>query len=267
MVGTLLYGIVKPSGPLLRTYLHKAKLDATDAPLLIERQKLVKLLIQGSLVDIYPHTDALALGILAELWHIYVASFQYFQGRRRHLHLRTIPACIKLNILKTSIHTEVNTLHASLHIQATYTESLAWLNPRGILYLARGIEIEHHLLVIDQVDSLLTHHDESPRHIVCRDDVGRIEHRHLQLIVCFQLELASHKVTQCRLTDGCIKSIIQTKCQRTLCLFLPSSLALQKLYLVGMRLRPSIMVSLGTRRKAEGSEVFADVHKQTIYRL
>ena len=38
MVGTLLYGIVKPSGPLLRTYLHKAKLDSTDAPFLIEWQ-------------------------------------------------------------------------------------------------------------------------------------------------------------------------------------------------------------------------------------
>jgi hypothetical protein len=38
MVGTFLNGIVKPSGPFLRTYLHETKLNAADAPLLIEWQ-------------------------------------------------------------------------------------------------------------------------------------------------------------------------------------------------------------------------------------
>ena len=35
MVSTLANGIVQPCGPLLRTYLNKAKLDAADAPLVI----------------------------------------------------------------------------------------------------------------------------------------------------------------------------------------------------------------------------------------
>ena len=37
-----------------------------------------------------------------------------------------------------------------------------------------------------------------------------------------------------------------------------------KLYLVGMRLRPSIVISLCTWGKAERSEVVDDVHEQTI---
>ena len=52
--------------------------------------------------------------------------------------------------------------------------------------------------------------------------------------------------------------------QRSFCLFLPCRLTLQEFYLVGMRLRPSIVVSLSARGKSEGSQVIGDVHKQAV---
>ena len=264
MVGTLPHGLMQPSSPLLRTDLHEAKLDAADAPLLIEWQYLVEFLIECTLVDIHPHSDTLALGIGTKLWHINITTLQHLQGRGRHLHLWSIPSGIEFDILQTSIHAEVNSSQTGLHIQATYTECLTRLYPRSIGDLARSIEVEHQLLVVDEVDSLLSHHDESPRHIIGGDDVGKIEHRHFQLIVSFQLEFASHEVGQGSLADSSIKSVGKMERQRSFCLFLPCRLTLQEFYLVGMRLRPSIMVSLSAWGKAEGSQVIGDVHKQAI---
>ena len=177
MIGTFLNGMVKPSSPLLRTDLYEAKLDATDAPLLIERKYLVEFLVQGTLVDINPYADALALGILTEFRHIEVTVLRHCQGRRRHLHLWSIPSRIEFDVLQASVHTEIHSLQGGLHIQSANTESLAWSNPLlGISYLIRLVEIEHHLLIIDEVDGSLPHHDESPRHIVGGDDVGRLIH-------------------------------------------------------------------------------------------
>ena len=176
VIGTLANGIVQPCGPLLRTYLNKAKLDAADTPLVIERKYAVKILIQSTLIDIHPYADALALGILAELWHIKIAVVCNFKCRRTHLHLGTIPSGIKLDVLQATVDTEVDCLHSRLHIQTAHTKSLAGTNPVGVRYLARGIEVEHHLLVVDKVDRLIAHHDVSPRHVVGCDDVGRIVH-------------------------------------------------------------------------------------------
>ena len=61
---------VHPVRPMLGRELHEAELHSCQAPLLIQRENLLRLLLEGMLVHIHPHPYSFGLSIFHDLLHV-----------------------------------------------------------------------------------------------------------------------------------------------------------------------------------------------------
>ena len=222
---------------MLVAYLHETELDALDAPLLIQRQEVVELMVERTLVDVYPHSDALAPGILAYLGHGEVALCAHSARIAANFSLRAIPSGIQLYVWNAEIGTEVYALHNGSLVKPATTEHLGRAHPRPVALGTFLIEAEHYVLVVDEVDGLLACHDNTPRGIVGRDDIGTAVHRDLQLVVLLQPEFPSRIVPHGSLKQGNVCAIGLLEEQRTLTL---EPISLERAFLV-VSLRPLLV--------------------------
>ncbi len=167
--------------------------------------------------------------------------------------------------MESTLHSEVNTLASLIKLNAR-TEHLTRLDPRGILDLARSIQVEDDVIVVDKTCWGLSRHNHTPRCVVRGDNIGAIIHANLNCRrgIFRQLELAASVIHHLSLCQSYKDTIWELKSQRTLCLIVAPTL---KRASGVVTLCPLCKVCQGSLGKCEASALASDVSEETIHRL
>lgn len=131
VVGALADGFVQPDGPELVAYLHETELDAFHAPFFIKRQQPVYLLDEGTLVDVKPYADAFRGGVVADGLDVQVFAFGYTGRVALHLHFRSVPPGIQMDVLQSAFGGEVHGGQC-FFLRESATECLSRPDPRQV---------------------------------------------------------------------------------------------------------------------------------------
>ena len=168
MFGRFLNGFMQPGGPPLWPHVDEAEFDTLQTPFVIEREQFVRMSLQVAMVDVHEHTDTALAGIADHLVQVQTALRPIRidadpRGVRVGTAVRTVPFPVELDVLEVVLFREVDARLAADRAERDFAQHLAGLDPGGVGKLARVVEIENEIVVLQQLARAVGHHDNPPR--------------------------------------------------------------------------------------------------------
>ena len=159
VVGGLTHHVVEPCGPAVARILHEARLDTGKPPAVEHGEQLVHLFCECMLVHIEPHAHA---ALLAVIYHtLHVDGVDNTGGVAVVGGGAGVPFPVVEHVGYVMLGAEIDVSQTGLGGERGAAHYLTGLHPRKIA-LGTRVEVEHDVVVLDQLAGSIGRHDDFP---------------------------------------------------------------------------------------------------------
>ena len=155
-------GLVHPARPPLVTMLDEAELQPGDPPLLVDRKQRVEIAFEVAPVDVEDDPDVVFLRVLDDGREVEVAP-RDGAGIGLLVPLVAIPAGVILDELQSVLDREVDTGQPPLGGEGNVADHLSRPDPARIGNLARLVQVQQEIVIVQQLTRPVRRHDHAPR--------------------------------------------------------------------------------------------------------
>ena len=149
-----------------------------------------------------------------------------------------------MNIVQSSFNSKIHNFLSPIRSKGNGTDYTSRLNPACILYLARLIQVQDQIIIINQILRDFSHHHNPPRSFKWSYIFNRIIHLatdHVTLPFTYY-KLGPTVVNHFCLSQTCIKSISQLKSQWPFSLTRPVFNQHTFMFCLGKRSKPAVSI-------------------------